>query len=142
MPHFIPGRGAGGGWKFFNYDRPELREGGAAAVNLQTDVTIERDRWISFGVIEGGDAIDPGAQTWTLDADAVVIPIINLHGCRDGGEVSRFGDDFIATGFVVEFSPPRIARINLVAGHLGGLRHAQAPQLHAAVNKANFRITR
>ena len=111
-------------------------------MNLQTDVTIERDRRIGFGVIQGGDAIEPGAQTRTLDADAVVIPIINLHGCRDGGEVSGFGDDFIAAGFVVKFSPPRIACINLVAGHLSGLRHAQAPQLHAAVNKANFGITR
>ena len=142
MPHFIPGRGAGGGREFFNHDRLKLREGGAAAVNLQTDVTIERDHRIGFGVIKRGDAIDPGAQTRAFDADAVVIPIINLHGGHDGGEVGGFGDDSIAPGFVVEFSPPRIARINLVAGHLSGLRHAQAPQLHAAVNKANLRITR
>ena len=136
----VPRRRAGRGREFVDHDVLELRERRAAAVNLKADVPVERDGRIGLSVIERGDAVEPRTQARAFNADAVLVPIAGAHGRGDGGKLGGCGDDLVAPRFVVEFAPPAVAGVDLIAGHLGGLRHAQAAELHAAVDETDLGV--
>ena len=135
MTDFIPGGGAGGGWEFVDRDVFDLDERDAAAVDLDADLAVEGDGGIGLGVVEGGDAVDPRSEPRAFGEDAVVVPISGADGGVDRGFVEGARDDFVATGFVVEFAPPFVASVDLVAGHLGVVGHAEAADLHTAVDE-------
>ena len=71
-----------------------------------------------------------------LAYDTVVIPIPVLGDFLQGLRVDGFGDDFITTGFVVNFSPPANSSIDLVSLHLGIIRKPDAPNLNPGVHEA------
>ena len=132
----VPRGRAGGGREFFERDVFDLDEGDAAGVNLDPDLAVEGDGRIGLGVVERGDAVDPRPEPRAFGENAVVVPISGANGGVDRGFVEGARDDFVAARFVVEFAPPFVTGVDLIAGHFGVVGHAQAADLHSAIDQA------
>ena len=108
----------------------------AAAVRLNTDVTVERDVGVRFGVVEGRHIIDPRTNTSTLCPNAICVPAVFLDNLVDGSQISRLTHNFVPTRFVIQLTPPTVARIHLVADHLRTVGLSHAPDLNARIDEA------
>ena len=105
-------------------------------MHLDADLAVGRDVRLGLDVIERRHAVDPAADAVALGDDAVLVPFAFLHGGEHGGGVLRVRDDLVAAALVVELAVPALAVVDLIAAHLGAVRHAHAAHLHAAVDEA------
>src|SRR5437870_2461291 len=72
----------------------------------------------------------------TFGANGVIIPIVSVQYFIDRNHVG-WKQNAIAPRLIINCAPPiRIAKITLITSQLGGIRHAPAANLHAAVDKA------
>ena len=108
----------------------------AAAVHLEADLAVERDRRVGLDIVERGHAVDPRPDRRPLGHDSVVVPVVFLDCSSEGLRVLRLADHLVASRFVVELAPPAGAGIDLVAPHLVRIGHAHAADLDPGVHEA------
>ena len=137
--HLVPRERTGGRRQFFNRDVLSLDHRHATRVDLEADLAVGGDVRRGLDVIQRGHAVDPAADAIPFRKDAILVPLAFLDGGEDRGGILGFGDDLVTTALVVDLAIPALAVVDLIAAHLGAVRHADAADLHAAVDEARAR---
>src|SRR5215204_40736 len=108
----------------------------AAAVGLQADQPIARDRRVGLGVVDRLPAVDRQPDSRPFRADLIVVPIAALQDLVDQLRLGR--DECLVTPrLVIEAAPVLVAEIRLIADHLvRRLLEPPAAELYAAVDEA------
>ena len=117
------------GRKRMDGDIFDLHERLAAAVHLNPDVAIGRNRGVGLAVFDRWHAVDPRANLLPFGPNLVFVPVVRLDRRFERLRVDGAGKHLVAAGLIVELAPPARARIDLIALHLARFRHAKAANL-------------
>lgn len=101
-------------------------------MDLNGNLSGERNCGVLFCVVNGFHAIDPQLNARPLTANAVIIPVIfpeNLHQLFEVGP----GEDLAAARLVVQRAPILLTEICLIADHFMMVRDSLTTDLNAGI---------
>ena len=132
----LPGRSAWYVWQFLDNDVLDFHQQGAAGVDLDAQLAVERNEAVLLGEIEGELAVDPRADPAALAENPIVVPFPVLDDLGQRGGIVRADEFLVATMFIVEIPPVTDAGVDLIARHRWLSRLPLASHLDAGIHEA------